>query len=105
MRVVGKFLCCVDFLLSVGGMLHADVERRHPCCLKEERRPMKRSRLTAVLLMAGLTVVGISFAPASAAGGGGPVASAAAPLVDDVALARTVSASSSLAGYPVANAA
>jgi hypothetical protein len=71
---------------------------------------MKRSRLTAGILMAGLTVVGISFAPASATSGSSPSptptsnAAAVAPLAD-VPLARTVSASSSAPGYPVANAA
>ena len=66
---------------------------------------MKRSRLTAALLMAGLTVVGISVTPASATDGAHPAPSASAPApLADTALARTVSASSALPGYPVANA-
>lgn len=65
---------------------------------------MKRSRLIAGLLMAGLTAIGISFTPASAASGGSNLIPDAPAALADVPLARTVSASSSLSGYPVANA-
>ncbi|MFC4855367.1 CARDB domain-containing protein [Actinophytocola glycyrrhizae] len=66
---------------------------------------MRLSRLVAGLLAAGLSVAGISFA--SAAGGPSPDRLVAQPrpvAVADVPLTRTVSASSALAGYPVANA-
>jgi hypothetical protein len=56
-------------------------------------------RLTAGILLTTLTAVGISLTPASATSG----PRAPAPLAD-VPLARTVSASSALPGYPVANA-
>jgi len=62
---------------------------------------MKRSRLTAALLVAGLTAIGISVTPASAASGAEPPSAAA---VADVPLTRTISASSALPGYPVGNA-
>ncbi|HEX6360621.1 CARDB domain-containing protein [Actinophytocola sp.] len=62
---------------------------------------MTRSRLTAGILVAGLAAVGISFTPASAASGVLPSATQA-PLAEEP-LARTVSASSALPGYPVAN--
>ena len=64
---------------------------------------MKRSRLIAGILVAGLTAVGISVTPASATGGPQPTPSTHAALAD-VPLARTISASSALPGYPVANA-
>jgi hypothetical protein len=64
---------------------------------------MKRSRLTTGFLVAALTAVGISFTPASAASGASPAPDAPAALAD-VPLARTVSASSALPGYPVGNA-
>jgi hypothetical protein len=65
---------------------------------------MKRSRLTAALLVAGLTAIGISVTPASATNA--PTTSATpstATSAADVPLARTVSASSALPGYPVSN--
>jgi hypothetical protein len=80
------------------------IEHRAPLLSQRRETPMKR--LTAGILVAGLTAVGISFTPASAARGPSPTTpSAAAPAaVADVPLARSVSASSALPGYPVANA-
>ncbi|TDV55018.1 CARDB domain-containing protein [Actinophytocola oryzae] len=69
---------------------------------------MKRSRLIAGILMAGLAAVGISVSPASAAGGSVPAGTPAdrtTAALADVPLARTVSASSSLPAYPVGNVA
>src|SRR5262245_28580962 len=69
---------------------------------------MKRSRLTAALLVAGLTAIGISVTPASATNAPLTTSPATSPAataaVADVPLARTVSASSALSGYPVSNA-
>src|SRR6476469_10068989 len=76
-------------------------ERRHTCLSQRRETPMKRSRLTAALLVAGLTAIGISVTPASAASGAEPPSAAA---VADVPLTRTISASSALPGYPVGNA-
>jgi uncharacterized repeat protein (TIGR01451 family) len=66
---------------------------------------MTRSRLIAGILVAGLSAVGISFTPASAASGPREGSTAATTTaLADVPLARTVSASSAQSGYPVANA-
>jgi uncharacterized repeat protein (TIGR01451 family) len=60
-------------------------------------------RLVAGILAAGLSAVGVSFA--SAAGGAAPPEAPPRPVaVADVPLTRTISASSALPGYPVANA-
>ncbi|MEU8414624.1 CARDB domain-containing protein [Amycolatopsis japonica] len=65
---------------------------------------MRLSRIVAGLLVAGLSVAGLSFASAAS----GPPPDAAAPpgpaALAEVPLTRTVSASSALPGYPVANA-
>ncbi|MPZ82587.1 MAG: APHP domain-containing protein [Actinophytocola sp.] len=66
------------------------------------KRTQPSRRLIAGALTVGLTVLGISLTPASAASGPGPSPKQAAPLAE-VPLDKTVSASSALPGYPATN--
>jgi hypothetical protein len=66
---------------------------------------MRLSRLVAGFLAAGLSVAGVSFATAASGPPQDTVAAQPRPVaLADVPLTRTVSASSALPGYPVANA-
>ncbi|WP_233594884.1 CARDB domain-containing protein [Amycolatopsis sp. WAC 04169] len=65
---------------------------------------MRLSRIVAGLLVAGLSVAGLSFASAASGPPPDPAAPPGPAALAEVPLTRTVSASSALPGYPVANA-
>ncbi|MBE1577603.1 CARDB domain-containing protein [Amycolatopsis roodepoortensis] len=65
---------------------------------------MRLSRLIAGLLVTGLSVAGLSLASAASGPPPDPVAGPVPAALAEVPLTRTVSASSALPGYPVANA-
>ncbi|MFJ8911171.1 CARDB domain-containing protein [Amycolatopsis sp. NPDC102389] len=65
---------------------------------------MRLSRIVAGLLVTGLSVAGLSFASAASGPPPDPAAPPGPAALAEVPLTRTVSASSALPGYPVANA-